>query len=74
MVGRPSNIFHRYHEAGKTKIREKEIKIEEKSQKRAKRSWDTMRMRSIYGISCRTCRLVHLPVRLQERKFLLDGH
>ena len=26
MVGEPSIIFHRYHEAGETKIRDKEVK------------------------------------------------
>ena len=30
MVGGPGIIFHRYHEAGKTKIREKEMKDQEK--------------------------------------------
>ena len=33
MVGGPSIIFHRYHEAGKTKIREKEMKDHEKEPK-----------------------------------------
>ena len=33
MVGGPSIIFHRYHEAGKTKIREKEMEEQGKEQK-----------------------------------------
>ena len=33
MVGGPSIIFHRYHEAGKTKIREKEMKDQGKQAK-----------------------------------------
>ena len=33
MVGGPSIIFHRYHEAGKTKIREKEMKDQGKEPK-----------------------------------------
>ena len=33
MMGGPSIIFHRYHEAGKTKIREKEMKDQEKEAK-----------------------------------------
>jgi len=36
MVGGPILIFRRYHEGGKTKIREKEMTAEGKEQKRAK--------------------------------------
>ncbi len=42
IVGGPSIIFNRYHEADKTKIRNGKIKF-------VKRVWATIQMLSIYG-------------------------
>ncbi len=55
MVGGPSIIFHRYHEAGKTEIREMEMKAKGKNRKSARRLWDTTLTRFISGLLCRTC-------------------
>ena len=50
MVGGPSIIFHRYHEAGKTKIRGKEMEDQGKQAKTCQKP-----MLYIYGPSCKTC-------------------
>ena len=50
MVGGPSIIFRRYHEAGKTKIRGKEMEDQGKQAKTCQKP-----MLYIYGPSCKTC-------------------
>ena len=60
MVGGPSIIFHRYHETGKTKIREHEMKSQQRSPKSVKKSCVTMPMHCTYGPLCRTCPPDHI--------------
>ena len=60
MVGGPSIIFHRYHEAGKTKIREKEMKDQGKQAKTCQRLLDTMPMLYFYGNHARHAPPDHL--------------
>ena len=55
MAGGPSIIFHRYHEAGKTKIRGKEMEDQGKQAKTCQKP-----MLYIYGPSCKTCPPDHL--------------
>ena len=76
MVGGPSIIFHRYHEAGKTKIREKEMEDQGKQAKPIKRLLDTMPTLYIYGPSCKTCPPDHLQDaerKLASREKVLPG-
>ena len=60
MVGGPSIIFHRHHEAGKTNIRDKEMEDQGKKPKMCQKivGYDA---NALSGLSCKTCRLVHLP-------------
>ena len=60
MVGGPSIVFHCYHEKEKTKIREKEMKAQQKDPKFVRRSWDMTRMHYISVPLCNTCLLDHL--------------
>ena len=46
---------------GKPKSDKKKWNTKKNNQRYAKRSWDMMPMRSISGLSCKTCRPVHLP-------------
>ena len=76
MVGGPSIIFHRYHEAGKTKIRDKEMEDQGKQAKTCPKIVGYDVNAYIYGPSCKTCPPDHLPEEgknLASREKVLPG-
>ena len=60
MVGGPSIIFHRYHGAGKTKIREKEVKDQGKQAKTSQKIVGYDANAIFLWQSCKTSPLDHL--------------
>ena len=76
-MGGPSIIFHQYHEAGKTKIREKEMGDQGKQAKTCQKivGYDANALKYLRAI------MQDMPTRsftrgnwLQERKFFQDGN